>query len=77
MSEVNQTALVAEAARVALEARGISVRKFARRLGMKPDTVNDFLHQRRETRSSTRISICRELGLNPDSGSQSQEAQPA
>ncbi|GGN32427.1 helix-turn-helix domain-containing protein [Deinococcus daejeonensis] len=59
---------VAEAARKALEQRGMSVRKFADRIGMKPDTVNDFLHQRRETRRSTRFSICRELGLNPDTG---------
>lgn len=68
MSENSDTAQVAQAARAALEARGISVRKFARRIGMKPDTVNDFLHNRRETRNSTRISICRELGLNPDNG---------
>lgn len=68
MSTAQKVDQVAEAARVALEQRGMSVRKFAGRLGMKPDTVNDFLHQRRETRRSTRISICRELGLNPDSG---------
>lgn len=68
MSTDIQFAHVAQAARVALEQRGMSVRKFAGRLGLKPDTVNDFLHQRRETRRSTRIFICRELGLNPDTG---------
>lgn len=68
MSTEPQISQVAQAARVALEQRGMSVRKFAKRLGMKPDTVNDFLNQRRGTRTSTRISICRELGLNPDNG---------
>ena len=58
---------VVKAARAALETRGISARKLAKRLGMKPRTVLDFLHERRETRGSTRISICRELGIDHES----------
>ncbi|WP_152544822.1 helix-turn-helix domain-containing protein [Deinococcus phoenicis] len=55
---------VAAAARAALEARGISARRLAKKLGMKPRTVLDFLNERRGTRDSTRISICRELGID-------------
>lgn len=55
---------IAAAARAAIEQRGISARKLAKRLGMKPRTVLDFLNERRETRDSTRISICRELGID-------------
>lgn len=59
---------IAAAARAAIEQRGISARKLAKRLGMKPRTVLDFLNERRETRDSTRISICRELGINHEQG---------
>ncbi|MDP9763879.1 helix-turn-helix domain-containing protein [Deinococcus enclensis] len=63
---------IAAAARAAVEQRGISARKLAKRLGMKPRTVLDFLNERRETRDSTRISICRELGIDHE-----QEVTPA
>jgi ribosome-binding protein aMBF1 (putative translation factor) len=55
---------VASAARAAMVERGISARKLAQRLAMRPETVLDFVLQRRETRPSTRLSICRELGVN-------------
>lgn len=64
MSENYSSDPVAAAARAAMEARGISARRLARKLQMKPRTVLDFLHERRETRPSTRLSICRELGIN-------------
>ncbi|MFT2719707.1 hypothetical protein ACMT4L_06835 [Deinococcus sp. A31D244] len=57
---------VAAAARAAVDERGISARRLAKKLGMKPRTVLDFLHERRITRPSTRISICRELGINQE-----------
>lgn len=68
MPEVHSPDPVAAAARAAVEARGISARKLARKLGMKPRTVLDFLNERRETRPSTRISICRELGIDHEQG---------
>lgn len=55
---------VASAAKAAMAERGISARKLAQRLAMRPETVLDFVLQRRETRPSTRLSICRELGVN-------------
>ncbi|WP_139806947.1 hypothetical protein [Deinococcus hopiensis] len=66
MPEVTIPDPVAAAARAAVEARGISARKLARKLGMKPRTVLDFLHERRETRHSTKLSICRELGIDQE-----------
>lgn len=67
MPEQSSPDPVVAAARAAVETRGISARKLAKRLGMKPRTVLDFLHERRETRDSTRISICRELGIDHES----------
>ena len=64
MPEISIPDPIAAAARAAVEVRGISARKLARRLGMKPRTVLDFLHERRATRPSTRVSICRELGID-------------
>lgn len=64
MSEATSPDPVAAAARAAIEVRGISARKLAKKLGMKPRTVLDFLNGRRGTRHSTRISICRELGID-------------
>lgn len=57
---------LAQAARAALSERGMSARKLAHRLDMKPDTVNDFLNGRRATRRSTTRAICQELGLDND-----------
>jgi ribosome-binding protein aMBF1 (putative translation factor) len=64
MTEAQTRDPIAAAARAAIEVRGISARRLARKLGMKPRTVLDFLNERRETRDSTRISICRELGID-------------
>lgn len=71
MSEIQTQDAVAAAAREALVVRGMSARGLARRLGMNPRTVLDFLNERRETRPSTRISVCRELGIDHE-----QEAIP-
>lgn len=67
-----QTDPVALAAKAAMDLRGISARRLAQKLRMKPRTVLDFLEQRRDTRDSTRFSICRELGIDHE-----QEATPA
>ncbi len=63
MPEVNTPS---QAAQAAMKERGISARWLAKKLGMKPRTVLDFLNDRRETRPSTRISICRELGIDQE-----------
>ncbi|WP_415788329.1 hypothetical protein [Deinococcus saxicola] len=67
MPENTSPDAVAAAARAALAARGLSARGLARRLGMNKRTITDFLFERRETRTSTRLSICRELGIDQES----------
>jgi len=56
-----------ERVRAEMERRNLSARKLARQLGLKPDTVLDYINQRRPTRRSTRVLIARELGLILDS----------
>jgi gp16 family phage-associated protein len=56
-----------EQVREEMRKRGMSARRLARELGMKPDTVLDFLKGERPSRYTTRLLICRHLGLEPDS----------
>jgi len=55
---------VAVAAKAVMAERGISAEWLAKKLNMKNRTVLDFINQRRGTRRSTRLSICRELGID-------------
>jgi gp16 family phage-associated protein len=56
-----------EQVREEMRKRGLSARRLARELGMKPDTVLDFLKGERPSRYTTQLLICRHLGLEPDS----------
>jgi transcriptional regulator with XRE-family HTH domain len=50
-----------------MERRKLSARQLARELRMDKGTVLDFLNGRRPSRYTTRLLICRHLGLDPDS----------
>jgi plasmid maintenance system antidote protein VapI len=63
-TDTNQIDPVAVTAKAVMAERGISAEWLAKKLEMKNRTVLDFINQRRGTRKSTRLSICRELGID-------------
>jgi ribosome-binding protein aMBF1 (putative translation factor) len=50
-----------------MQRRKLSATRLATELQMHPRTVLDFVNGRRPTRGSTRLLICKHLGLEPDS----------
>jgi transcriptional regulator with XRE-family HTH domain len=56
-----------QSVREEMERRKLSARQLARELRMDKGTVLDFLNGRRPSRYTTRLLICRHLGLDPDS----------
>lgn len=67
---------VREAAKAEMLRRGLSARALAQNLGIRPETVLDFVEDRRGTTTAVRILICSHLGLDPKTA-QKVEAQSA
>ncbi len=57
-----------------MQRRNMSARDVGQRLGISADTVNGFIYERRRTHRFVVERICRELGLDPDSGTKTQQA---
>jgi transcriptional regulator with XRE-family HTH domain len=61
----------------AMTEKGLSARELARRVGVEPNTVINFLHGTRNTGVPIRRAFCRELGLDYDQTFQKEVQTPA
>lgn len=59
---------IIEAMKAEMKRRDWSNRELARRVKVRPNTINTTLAGKRKPQRGTLVLLCRELGLDPDSG---------